>query len=130
MWFLKGDNMSSIGITRQDATKLMRERSQQIYDKLKSGETEEAIVTGGNAFTQTVWDKMLESVDDYLTQVKEDQQVRFAQMDEKREETELLLEQQDEKAQEEKRLEEDHLEKMRSESNALREKLFREQEKE
>ena len=115
--------MSTIGITRQDAANLMRERSQQIYEKLKSGETEEAIVTGGNAFTQKVWDKMLESVDDYLEQVKEDQQVRFAQMDEEREAKELLLEQQDKKEQEEKRLE-----KYLFEGKVLREKLFREQE--
>ena len=84
----------SVGTTREEAIGLMQERRSQILEKLQSGETEEAIVTGGNAFTETVWSKMLESVDTYLDQVKEDQKVRFEKRDKEQEEKELLLEQQ------------------------------------
>lgn len=90
----------SVGTTRQEAIGLMQVRRSQILEKLQNGETEDAIVTGGNAFTETVWNKMLENVDKYLDQVKEDQKIRFAQMDEEREQKELLLEQQDAKTQE------------------------------
>ena len=94
-----------LSTTHQEATTLMRERSQQIYEKLKSGETEEAIVTGGNAFTETVWNKLLENVDEYLDQVKEDQQLRAMQMDKEREELDFQLEKQEKKEQEELLLE-------------------------
>lgn len=94
-----------LSTTHKEATTLMRERSQQIYEKLKSGETEEAIVTGGNAFTETVWNKLLENVDDYLDQVKEEQQLRAMQMDKEREELDFQLEKQEKKEQEELLLE-------------------------
>ena len=111
--------IQSVGITTQDTATLMRERSRQIYEKLKSGETEEAIVTGGNAFTETVWNKMLQSVDDYLDQVKEDQQIRFEQMDKEKEEVEFQLEKQEKKEQEEI-----SLEKRLFERSALQERVF------
>lgn len=118
--FLEGVKMiHSVGTTRQEAMELMRERSMEIYEKLKSGDTEEAIVTGGNAFTETVWNKMLQSVDDYLDEVKEDQKLRFAQMDKEQEEREFQIAKLDEKVQEEVLLEKRLLER-----NALQEKMF------
>ena len=107
-----------LSTTHKDATTLMRERTQQIYEKLKSGETEEAIVTGGNAFTETVWNKMLENVDEYLDQVKEDQELRFSQMDKEKEELEFQLEKQEKKEQEEL-----FLEKRLFERSALQERI-------
>ena len=106
-----------LSTTHKDATTLMRERTQQIYEKLKSGETEEAIVTGGNAFTETVWNKMLENLDEYLDQVKEDQELRFSQMDKEKEELEFQLEKQEKKEQEEL-----FLEKRLFERSALQER--------
>ena len=88
--------------TRTEAIDLLQERRSQILEKLKNGETETAVVTGGNAFTETVWNKMLENLDDYLDEVKEEQEIRFAKMDEEQEEKELLLKRQDEKEQNEK----------------------------
>lgn len=108
-----------LNTTHQDAAKFMRERSQQIYEKLKSGETEEAVVTGGNAFTETVWEKLLQNVDDYLEQVKEDQQLRFSKMDEEKEDQEIQLAKQDRKD-----LEKDFMEKCIFERNVLQEKLL------
>jgi len=69
---------------------LMQQRKSQILEKLKNGDAEEAVVTGGNAFTESVWNKMLEGVDNYLDEVKEEQRIRFAKMDEEQQEKELL----------------------------------------
>ncbi|MBQ8279182.1 MAG: hypothetical protein IJZ23_05020 [Roseburia sp.] len=82
--------VSSVGSIQNQAIDLMQQRKSQILEKLKNGDAEEAIVTGGNAFTESVWDKMIERVDDYLDEVKEEQKVRFAKMDEEQEEKELL----------------------------------------
>ena len=82
--------VSSVGSIQNQAMDLMQQRKSQILEKLKNGDAEEAIVTGGNAFTESVWNKMLEGVDNYLDEVKEEQKIRFAKMDEEQQEKELL----------------------------------------
>ena len=82
--------VSSVGSVQNQAMDLMQQRKSQILEKLKNGDAEETIVTGGNAFTESVWNKMLEGVDNYLDEVKEEQKVRFAKMDEEQQEKELL----------------------------------------
>ena len=82
--------VSSVGSVQNQAMDLLQQRKSQILEKLKNGDAEEAIVTGGNAFTESVWNKMLEGVDNYLDEVKEEQQIRFAKMDEEQQEKELL----------------------------------------
>ena len=82
--------VSSVGSIQNQAMDLLGQRKSQILEKLKNGDAEEAIVTGGNAFTESVWNKMLEGVDNYLDEVKEEQKIRFAKMDEEQQEKELL----------------------------------------
>lgn len=82
--------VSSVGSIQSQTIDLMQQRKSQILEKLKNGDAEEAIVTGGNAFTESVWKKMLEGLDDYLDEVKEEQQIRFDKMDEEQQEKELL----------------------------------------
>ena len=82
--------VSSVGSIQNQAMDLMQQRKSQILEKLKNGDAEEAIVTGGNAFTESVWNKMIEGVDNYLDEVKEEQKIRFAKMDEEQQEKELL----------------------------------------
>ena len=82
--------VSSVGSVQNQAMDLLQQRKSQILEKLKNGDAEDAIVTGGNAFTESVWNKMLEGVDEYLDEVKEEQQIRFAKMDEEQQEKELL----------------------------------------
>ena len=95
--FERENNMiNSVGSIQNQAINLLQERRTQILEKLKNGDAQEAIITGGNAFTESVWDKMLEGVDNYLDEVKEEQKVRFAKMDEEKEEKELLLKRADE----------------------------------
>ncbi|MBR5565605.1 MAG: hypothetical protein IKW08_05495 [Roseburia sp.] len=82
--------VSSVGSVQNQAIDLLQQRRSQILEKLKNGDAEEAIVTGGNAFTESVWKKMLEGLDDYLDEVKEEQKIRFEKMDEEQQEKELL----------------------------------------
>ena len=82
--------VSSVGSIQGQTIDLMQQRKSQILEKLKNGDAEEAIVTGGNAFTESVWKKMLEGLDNYLDEVKEEQQIRFDKMDEEQQEKELL----------------------------------------
>ena len=93
--FERENNMiNSVGSIQNQAINLLQERRTQILEKLKNGDAEEAIITGGNAFTESVWDKMLEGVDNYLDEVKEEQKVRFAKIDKEQEEKEKLLQSQ------------------------------------
>ena len=86
--------INSVGSIQNQTINLLQERRTQILEKLKNGDAEEAIITGGNAFTESVWDKMLEGVDNYLDEVKEEQKVRFAKIDKEQEEKEKLLQSQ------------------------------------
>ena len=86
--------INSVGSIQNQAINLLQERRTQILEKLKNGDAEEAIITGGNAFTESVWDKMLEGIDNYLDEVKEEQKVRFAKIDKEQEEKEKLLQSQ------------------------------------
>lgn len=82
--------VNSVGSVQNQAMDLLQQRKAQILEKLKNGDSEEAIVTGGNAFTESVWNKMLENIDDYLDEVKEEQKIRFAKIDEKQQEKERI----------------------------------------
>ena len=93
--FERENNMiNSVGSIQNQAINLLQERRTQILEKLKNGDAQEAIITGGNAFTESVWDKMLEGIDNYLDEVKEEQKVRFAKIDKEQEEKERLLQSQ------------------------------------
>ena len=93
--FERENNMiNSVGSIQNQAINLLQERRTQILEKLKNGDAQEAIITGGNAFTESVWDKMLEGIDNYLDEVKEEQKVRFAKIDKEQEEKEKLLQSQ------------------------------------
>lgn len=81
---------SSVSSIRNQAMDLMEERRAQILEKLKDGEGEEPIVIGGSAFTEQAWNKMIEKIDNYLAEVKEEQKIRFEKMDEEQEENRLL----------------------------------------
>ena len=93
--FERENNMiNSVGSIQNQAINLLQERRTQILEKLKNGDAQEAIITGGNAFTESVWDEMLEGIDNYLDEVKEEQKVRFAKIDKEQEEKEKLLQSQ------------------------------------
>lgn len=94
--------VGSIGGTRTNTRDFQQKHQTQIWMKLQNGTSEEAIATGGNEFTETVWNRMLEHVDDYLADVKEEQKLRFAKRDKEQAEKEQLQKRLDAKKQEEK----------------------------
>jgi len=54
-----------------DYQKIISERRNEIYEKLKNGDTEQAFQIGGSSFTEKEWDKMLSEVDDILEEIRE-----------------------------------------------------------
>lgn len=86
-----------VSSVQNQAIDLMHNRKMKIMEKLKTTEAEEAVVTGGNAFTESVWNRMMEGIDRYLDEVKEEQKIRFEEREKQQEEKERLLELADEK---------------------------------
>lgn len=74
-----------------DVQKLLSEKKNEIYEKLKNGDTEESFQIGGSTFTEKEWDKLLGEVDDITEEMREamreEHQKRFEEaVDEEREE--------------------------------------------
>ena len=72
--------------------KLISEKKNEIYEKLKNGDTETSFQIGGNSFTEKEWDKLLDEVDDITEEMREamreEHQKRFEEaLDEKIENT-------------------------------------------
>ena len=64
--------------------KLISEKKNEIYEKLKNGDTEESFQIGGNSFTEKEWDKLLAEVDDITDEMRkamrEEYEKRFAEV--------------------------------------------------
>ncbi len=54
-----------------DYQKILSERRNEIYEKLKNGDTEESFQIGGSSFTEEEWDKLLSEVDDITEEMRE-----------------------------------------------------------
>lgn len=65
---------SSMAATRTKARQMIGEQKADIIDKLERGETEEKVAIGGNAYTQTEWQKMMKSLDEAIDEIKEEQE--------------------------------------------------------
>ena len=66
-----------------DYQKILSERKNEIYEKVKNGDTEESFQIGGSSFTEKEWDKLLSEVDDITEEMREamreEHQKRFAE---------------------------------------------------
>ena len=66
-----------------DYQRIISERRNEIYEKLKNGDTEESFQIGGSSFTEKEWDKLLSEVDDITEEMREamreEHQKRFAE---------------------------------------------------
>lgn len=51
-------------LTTEDMMRFIRERKQEIYDKVRKGETEVKIRIGACEYTEKEWDKLMESFDE------------------------------------------------------------------
>ena len=81
--FTSMDNRGSIADGKMDYQRIISERKNEIYEKLKNGDTEESFQIGGNSFTEKEWDKLLSEVDDITEEMREamreEHQKRFAE---------------------------------------------------
>ncbi len=50
--------------TAEEMMRFIRERKQEIYDKVRKGQTEVKIRIGAQEYTETEWDKLIESLDE------------------------------------------------------------------
>lgn len=66
-----------------DYMQLIADYKKEIFEKVKNNEAEEKIVTGGNAYTQSEWQKIMDHVDEQIEDVQEEQEER-AEKQEKR----------------------------------------------
>ena len=66
-----------------DYQKIFSERKNEIYEKVKNGDTEESFQIGGSSFTEKEWDKLLSEVDDITEEMREamreEHEKRFAE---------------------------------------------------
>lgn len=66
-----------------DYQKVLSERKNEIYEKVKNGDTEESFQIGGSSFTEKEWDKLLAEVDDITEEMREamrdEHEKRFAE---------------------------------------------------
>ena len=66
----KGDR-GSFADNNMDYQRIISERRNEIYEKLKNGDTEESYQIGGSSFTEKEWDKLLSEVDDITEEMRE-----------------------------------------------------------
>ena len=66
-----------------DYQKILSERKNEIYEKVKNGDTEESFQIGRSSFTEKEWDKLLSEVDDITEEMREamrdEHEKRFAE---------------------------------------------------
>ena len=63
----------------------LREKSEEILEKLRNGETEISYPIGGESYTEKEWDKLLKKFDDIQEDVRRKMEERFRKMEEKEE---------------------------------------------
>ena len=54
-----------------DLRKFISNKKNEIYEKLKNGDTEISIPIGAQSFTEEEWDKLLEKIDNITDEMKE-----------------------------------------------------------
>jgi len=70
----------------EDYMAYLREKSEEILEKLRNGETEVSYPIGGESYTEREWDKLMEKFDDIQEDVRRKMEERFKKMEEKEEE--------------------------------------------
>ena len=61
-------------LSRHELLLCIRDRKNEIVEKLKNGETEESFAIGGASFTNSEWEKLLKKVDKNIEAVKKQQE--------------------------------------------------------
>ena len=68
-----------------ECMEFLREKSEEILEKLRKGETEAEYSIGGESYTEREWDKLLEKFDDIQEDVRRKMEERIRKMEEKEE---------------------------------------------
>ena len=63
----------------------LREKSEEILEKLRNGETEASYPIGAGSYTEREWDKLMEKFDDIQEDVRRKMEERFRKMEEREE---------------------------------------------
>ena len=66
----------------------LREKSEEILEKLRNGETEVSYPIGAESYTEREWDKLLKKFDDIQEDVRQKMEERFRKQEEKEVRTE------------------------------------------
>ena len=66
----------------------LREKSEEILEKLRNGETEVSYQIGAESYTEREWDKLLKKFDDIQEDVRQKMGERFRKLEEKEARTE------------------------------------------
>ena len=61
----------------------LREKSEEILEKLRNGETEISYQIGGESYTEKEWDKLLKKFDDIQEDVRRKMEERIKRLEEK-----------------------------------------------
>lgn len=59
-----GDEGKNITLSTEEIMQMLRERMNEIYEKVKKGETEQRFQIGASSFTLKEWDKFIEKFDE------------------------------------------------------------------
>ncbi len=91
----KYDNVSAVVGSRKkvpeskdktaECMAFLREKSEEILEKLRNGETEVEYPIGGESYTEREWDKLLEKFDDIQEDVRRRMEERMRKTEEKEE---------------------------------------------
>ena len=69
-----------------ECMEFLREKSEEILEKLRNGETEVSYPIGGESYTEKEWDKLLQKFDDIQEDVRRKMEERFRKLEEREEE--------------------------------------------
>ena len=71
--------------TRIQAIAELQKRKTEIQNLLQNGQSQDSTTIGGNSFTEDEWKKIIQKMDEYLTEVKQEQKERFEKRDKEKE---------------------------------------------
>lgn len=75
------DSEQSVTDLREEYAKLLKEKSEEIFTKIKNGETENSYQIGSQSFTEKEWDEFLskfDSLEDAIRKLMEEEQEKRA----------------------------------------------------
>lgn len=71
--------------TRIQTIAELQKRKTEIQNRLQNGQSQDSTTIGGNSFTEDEWKKIIQKMDEYLTEVKQEQKKRFEKRDKEKE---------------------------------------------